>query len=117
MKGRQDETLAPLPPASAGYDGRRPREQVRDLRGELGLGRRLLLHPHFRRVGQVHEGLPLRALLEVLAADALADGRAHDLRLEDEEPEGEGKVNNQSSTGMGGAGGDTSSRGSCAPTS
>lgn len=33
----------------------------------------------------MHEGLSFGALLEVLAPNALADGRAHDLRLKDEE--------------------------------
>ena len=70
-----------VPPASARNDGCRSHEQVWDLRGQLGLGRRLLLHPHFRCISQVHQRLPLRALLKVLAANAFTNGRAHDLCL------------------------------------
>lgn len=62
------------------------------MRGELGLSCRLLLHSHFRRICQVHERLSFGAFLKVLAPDALADGRAHDLGLKDEEPDEE-KVN------------------------
>lgn len=75
------EKSFPVPPGSTCNDRRRPCEQVWDLWGQLGLGCSLLLHSHFRCISQVHQRLPLWALLKVLAADTLTDGRAHDLRL------------------------------------
>ena len=51
------------------------------LRVQLVLGGRLLLLPNLRSVSQLHERLVLGRLLEVLAAHALAQVRAHDLRL------------------------------------
>lgn len=56
-------------------------EQIWDLWGKLGFGCSLLLDPHLCSVGQVHQRLPLRTLLKVLAAHTFADGRTHDLCL------------------------------------
>ena len=70
-----------LPPSSAGHGGGGPCEQVGDLGGQLGLSSGLLLNSDLCRVCQVHQGFPLGALLKVLTANALTDGRAHDLGL------------------------------------
>ena len=51
------------------------------LRVQLVLGGRLLLLPNLRSVSQLHERLLVWRLLIVLASDALAEVRAHDLRF------------------------------------
>jgi len=52
------------------------------LTGELCLSSGLLLNADLSSVGKVQEILPVRTLLEVLAADASAQPRTRDLGLQ-----------------------------------
>lgn len=70
-----------VPPSSTRDNGCSSGEQIWDLWRQFGFGCRLLLHSDFCCISQVHQGLPLWALLKVLAANALTDWRAHDLCL------------------------------------